>query len=413
MIDLSRFLGPGTGVWWSQAAAEPEPLVHALIDQVPGLGPVSAFVGLTWNERITRDPPPELAIYSYGGLGDLRRLSRQSRLHIVPCHYSSLPRMFAERRLPSDVGFVQVSPPDRDGTCSLGLGVDYASDAIASTPVLIAEINQRMPSTRGSGRIPLERFAAIIETDRPLLEIPDRSGGEVEQAIARHVSELVGDGDTIQMGIGSIPSAVMAQLTGHRHLGLHSGMVSDGVLDLIDKGVIDGSRKEIDRGVAVAGAALGSTALYEGIVDAPIEFRPASYTHAPAVLSKLASFVAINSAIEVDLTGQVGAEIRQGVHVGSVGGQADFSKAASLTGARSIIALRSTWHGQSTIKAELDSGTVTTARAEVDFVVTEHGAAELRGCDVDTRVRRLIAVAAPEHREALARSFSVRPDGVW
>jgi acyl-CoA hydrolase len=319
--------------------------------------------------------------------------------------------MFAERRLPCDVGFVQVSPPDADGTCSLGIGVDYAADAIASTPVLIAEINQRMPPTRGSVRIPLERFAAVVETDRPLLEIPDHSGGDIEQAIAHNVANLVGDGDTIQMGVGAIPAAVMTQLAGHRHLGLHSGMISHGVLDLIDKGVIDGSRKEIDRGVAVTGAALGSTVLYEGIVEAPIEFRPASYTHAPAVLSKLSSFVAINSAIEVDLTGQVGAEIREGVHVGSIGGQADFSKAASLTGARSIIALRSTWRGESTIKAELDGGTVTTARAEVDFVVTEHGAAELRGCDIDTRARRLIAVAAPEHREGLARSFRDRPDG--
>jgi len=411
MLDLTRFLGPGAGVWWSQAAAEPQPLVHLLIDQLADLGPVNAFVGLTWDERITRDPPPELGIYSYGGLGDLRRLSRQSRLHIVPCHYSSLPRMFSERRLPSDVGFVQVSPPDADGTCSLGIGVDYAADAIASTPVLIAEINQQMPPTRGSARVPLERFAAVVETDRPLLEIPGSVGGEIEQAIARNVAGLVDDGDTIQMGVGAIPSAVMAQLAGHRHLGLHSGMISDGVLDLIDKGVIDGSRKQIDRGVAVAGTALGSVALYKGIVGAPIDFRPASYTHAPAILSRLSSFVAINSAIEVDLTGQVGAEIRQGVHVGSVGGQADFSKAASLTGSRSIIALRSTWRGESTIKPELDSGIVTTARAEVDFVVTEHGAAELRGCDVDVRARRLIAVASPEHRDSLARSLRDVPDG--
>jgi acyl-CoA hydrolase len=185
-------------------------------------------------------------------------------------------------------------------------------------------------------------------------------------------------------------------------------MISDAVMRLVDKGVMTGARKQIDPGMLVTGAALGTTALYERVADLPVEFRPASYTHSPATLSQLTTLVSINSAIEVDLTGQVGAEVAGRVYVGAVGGQVDFSRAASLTGARSVIALRSTVKGASTIKPALDFGSVTTARADVDFVVTEHGIAELRGVPLPERVRRLIAVAAPEHREELEKASQAK-----
>jgi acyl-CoA hydrolase len=182
-------------------------------------------------------------------------------------------------------------------------------------------------------------------------------------------------------------------------------MISDGVLTLIEKGVLTGARKEIDPGLVVTGAALGSTWLYDQLDRFPVEFRPASYTHAPEVLSRLRSLVSINSAIEVDLLGQVGAELRRGVHIGAVGGQVDFSRAASLTGARSIIALRSTSGADSTIVPTLRGGVGTTARVDVDAVVTEHGVAHLTGCTVAERARRLVAVAAPQHREQLEDSL--------
>jgi acyl-CoA hydrolase len=399
MIDLSPFVRSGTGVWWSQASAEPTPLVHALLDQADALGPVRAFCGLSWDERLSRHLPESVALSSYGALGDLRRLSR---LAIVPCHYSALPRLFAEGALPADVGFVQVSPPDADGTCSLGVGVDYIADALAHTPVLIAEVNRRMPATTGTPRIPLSRFAAVIETDRPLAEAPVRAADDVELAIARHVAELVEDGDTLQLGVGSLPTAVLDALAGHQDLGVQSGMISDGVLRLVEKGVVTGARKEIDRGVIVTGAALGSTELYERLSELPVEFRPASYTHAPHVLARLSRFVSVNSAIEVDLTGQVGAEQRRGVHIGAVGGQVDFSRAAALTGGRSIITVRARSGAHSTIVARLD-GPVTTGRSDVDHVVTEYGVAHLRGCDLTERARRLAAVAAPEFREDLLK----------
>jgi acyl-CoA hydrolase len=405
MIDLAPHLAPGAGIWWGQASGEATPLVHALLDQIGELGPHRAFCGLTWDERLTRQLPDELSLVSYGALGELRKLSRAGRLEVLPCHYSALPRLFAQRRLPSDVGFVQVSPPDAEGTCSVGVGADYVADALEHTPVLIAEINQRMPATLGTPRIPLSRFAAVVETDRPLAEQPARPADDTELAIARTVAELIEDGDTLQMGVGSLPSAVLDCLTGHQDLGFHSGMISDGVLKLVEKGVLTGARKEIDRGTIVTGAALGTAELYDRLPDLPIEFRPASYTHSPRTLSRLGSLVSINSAIEVDLTGQVGAELRRGVYIGAVGGQVDFSRAAALTGARSIITLRARSGPHSTIVPALDGGVVTTARSDVDVVVTEYGAAHLRGCGLPERARRLIAIAAPEHRDALTRGM--------
>ncbi|MET8427939.1 acetyl-CoA hydrolase/transferase C-terminal domain-containing protein [Nocardia sp. NPDC004860] len=404
MIDLRPHIRAGSGVWWNQAGAEPTPLVNALLEQITQIGPVRAFVGLTWNRAIAHLPAPELAVTSYGGLGDLWRLSKLGLLDIVPCHYSALPRLFAEGALPSDVGLLQVSPPDADGNCSLGIGVDYIADAIEHTPVLIAEINRRMPVTRGAPKIPLSRFAAVIETDRPLLEIPEREPDEVERRIADHVASLVRDGDTIQIGIGTLPAAVLSALESHADLGMHSGMISDAVLRLIDTGVLTGARKEIDAGTVVTGTAIGTSKLYDRVSSMPVDFRPASYTHDPVVLAGLRSFVSINSAIEVDLTGQVGAERRGNIYAGAVGGQTDFTRAASLTGARSIIALRAARKGESNIKAELEYGSVTTARTDVDFVVTEYGIAKLRGLDLAGRARQLIAVSAPEHRERLERA---------
>jgi acyl-CoA hydrolase len=404
VIDLSPHVGPGTGIWWSQASAEPTPLVNALLDQADKLGPLRAFTGMSWNERLTSQLPASVTLMSYGALGSLRALSAQNRLQIVACNYSSLPRLFASRLLPCDVGLVQVSAPDADGNCSLGIGVDYIADAVEHTPVLIAEMNLRMPATVGTAMIPVSRFSAVIETDRPLIEAPERTPDDIEQDIARHVASLIDDGDTIQLGVGSLPSAVLGALAGHADLGVHSGMISDSTMHLVDKGVITGARKEIDRGLLVTGAALGSNELYQRVPDLVAEFRPASYTHAPAVLARLRTLVSINSALEVDLTGQVGAEVRRGVYVGGIGGQADFSRAASTTGARSIIALRSRSAGESTIKAALEGGTVTTSRADVDVVVTEYGAAMLTGASLTERCRRLIAIAAPEHREQLERA---------
>ena len=404
MVDLGDVLRPGMGVWWSQAAAEPRPLVDRLLEQAPALGPLRLFTGLSWNDQLAQQMSPTDTMVSYGGLGSLRELGATDQLDVVPCHYSALPRMFAEHRLPCDAGLLQVSPPDVDGMCSLGIGVDYMADAAEYTSYLFAEINAQMPVLPGSPRIPLSRFTATIETDRPLQEENSRAPGDLDRAIAAHVATLVDDGDTVQVGIGSSGAAVFDALSGHRDLGIHSGMLTDGVMRLIDKGVVTGSRKQIDVGMAVAGTALGTSDLYARVASLPMLFRPTSYTHAPQVLSQLSSLVAVNFAIEVDLTGQVGAEMSRGTYLGAVGGQVDFARSAALTGKRSIVALRSTMRGRSSIKFALDEGVVTTARADVDCVVTEHGIAHLRGQPLAERRRRLIEIAAPEFRDELSRA---------
>ena len=408
MIDLAPFVRPGAGVWWSQAGAEPTPLVHALLDQAQQIGPVRAFTGMSWDRRLTTALPPGVTLVSYGALGALRSLGRSERLQIVPCHYSALPRLFAAGQLPQDVGLVQVSPPDADGNCSLGIGVDYVADAIGHTPTLIAEINQRMPATAGAVSIPVSRFSAVIRTDRPLLEAPGRVSDDTDRAIAKNVAALVPDGATIQTGVGLLPGAVLEALSGHVGLGIHSGVISDPVLDLVDKGVITGEGKDIDQGLIVTGSAVGTGELYQRVAGLPARFRPASYTHAPAVLACLHNLVAINSALQVDLTGQVNAEVQGGRHLGGIGGQGDFSRAAASTGIGSVIALRSSVRGRSTIVAALDQGVVTTGRADVDVIVTEYGAVRLTGLPIEKRAARLIGIAAPEHRDALERAAASR-----
>jgi acyl-CoA hydrolase len=409
MIDLRPHVRAGDGIWWSQAGAEATPLVDALLDQVGDIGRCRAFCGLTFNRRVGHELPEELTLVSYGAMGELRALSAAGRLEVVPAHYSALPRLFAERMLPGDVGLVQVSPPGPNGLCSLGIGADYAADAVQHSRTLIAEINPRMPATTGTPGIPLDRFAAVVETDRPLPEAPNRAPDEVDEAIAGYVAELVEEGDTIQIGVGALPNAILDGLSRHQDLGFHSGMLTDGVLRLVAKGVITGRHKEIDQGLVITGTAIGSADLYARLDEMPVEFRPASYTHNARVLGRFSRLVSINSAIEVDLTGQVGAEVARGRYLGGIGGQADFSGAAARTGARSIIALRARAGTESTIVAALGNGfsgggTVTTARADVDVVVTEYGAAQLRGCPLSERAGRLASIAAPEHRNGLLKA---------
>ncbi|MBD0860305.1 acetyl-CoA hydrolase/transferase family protein [Gordonia sp. zg691] len=404
MIDFGRWLQPGMGVWWSQAAAEPRSLVDELLAAAPDFGPLRLFTGLSWNDQLAQAISPADRMVSYGGLGTLRALGATDQLDVVPCHYSALPRMFAEHRFPCDAGLLQVSPPDRDGMCSLGIGVDYMADAVEHTSLLFAEINRQMPAVPGSPRIPVNRFTATIDTDHPLQEEDRRPADALDRAIAGHIITLVDVGDTLQVGIGSTGAAVFDALAGHKDLGVHTGMITDGVLRLIDKGVVTGARKQVDVGLTVAGTALGSSDLYTRVADLPILFRPTSYTHSPLVLSQLSSLVAVNFAIEVDLTGQVGAEMSRGTYLGAVGGQVDFARAAALTGKRSIIALRSTMRGRSSIKFSLDEGVVTTGRSDVDCVVTEHGIAHLRGQPLAERRRRLIDIAAPEFRDELQRA---------
>lgn len=391
--DLSAFVRAGDGLVWGQACAEPTPLVDAALRLARRLTPLSAFVGLSWRD-FTGRIAPGLRLISYGALG---RLGRLPELEVVPCHFSALPELFAERRLPGDVALIQVAPPDRNGRCSLGVGADYLYDALGHARVVIAEVNDRCPSTAGRS-VPWERLDAVLHTSRPLLEAPAPRPGLLEERIAARVAAIVVDGDTVQLGVGALPEAIIGALSHHRELGIHSGMLSDGLLSLIESGVVTNSRKAIDRGISVTGAALGSARLFDGVADRDdVMFLPVSYTHAPRTLAQVGKLAAINSALEVDLSGQANAETVNGRRLGAVGGQVDFLRAATANGGRPIVALPA-----ERIVNRL-SGPTSTSRSDVDWVVTEHGACSLRGLSDVQRRTALLTVAGAERAEQLAR----------
>jgi acyl-CoA hydrolase len=391
-LELERWILPGDGVVFGQACAEPTVLVDALLAQAQAIGGVRAFVGLAWGDRIASEASDALEIVSYGALG---RLGRAPDLRVIPCHFSALPRLFAAHALPGDVAMVQVSPPDRLGRCSMGVGVDYLADALEHARVVIAEVNDHCPVTAGHW-IAWDRLDAAVFSSRPLLEAPSVRPGETERQIAAHVAALVMDGDTIQLGVGALPEAIMQALGDHRDLGVHSGMISDGVLDLIEAGVVTNARKRADRGVTVTGAALGSQRLFTALgTREDVVFRPVSYTHAPGTLATTGRLCAINSALEVDLSGQANAESIDGRQLGAIGGQVDFLRAAAACGGTPIIALPST-----RVVKQL-SGPVSTARGDVDWVVTEHGARSLQGLTVGQRSVALRQLAGAAHAEAL------------
>jgi acyl-CoA hydrolase len=369
-----------------QCCGEPTGLLEALIEQQPAIGRLSLFVGMTFGETLTR-PGEGLEVSSYGALG---RTAEIPGLAIVPCHFSALPTLFATRAIPVDVALIQVAPPDQRGRCSLGVTVDYLADALPYARVVLAEINAQCPSTSGAW-IERDRIDAAVEVSRPLMQAPSVTPGPIERRIGEHVAELVRDGDTIQLGVGALPEAIVEALAGHRELGVHSGMISDAVLKLIEAGVVSNSRKPTDAGVTVTGAALGSTRLFSSLHERrDVRFAPVSHTHAPRVLAGVGQLCAINSALEIDMTGQVNAESLDGRPIGAVGGQVDFLRAARANDGRAILALP----GRRIVRKL--RGPVTTSRVDVDWVVSEHGARRLTGLTDAGREAALLELAGGE-----------------
>lgn len=340
---------------------------------------------------------------------NMRAALDYDQVDYLPCFLSEIPTLFRSGHYPLDVALLHVSPPDKSGYCSLGVSVDIAKAAADSSKILIAQVNPLMPRTHGDGLLHASRFAALVEVNDP---IPESAGGginEQEVAIARHVSGLIEDGSTLQMGIGSIPDAVTRQLLGHKDLGIHTEMWSDGTLDLIEKGVVTNSRKEVHRGKTVSAFVIGSRRLYDFIDDNPAFLQlEADYVNNPRTIARNPKVVAINSAVEIDLTGQVCADSVGHRIISGVGGQMDFMRGAALSaGGKPIIALNSlTSKGRSKIVAALQPGAgVVTTRSHVHYVVTEFGVADLFGKTLGERARALIAIAHPAHREELARGF--------
>lgn len=405
-LDLRGIVRDGDSIVWGQGTGEPLTLTEALVAQRADLGRMDVFIGSTFSNTLQPEHADRLRISSFGAIGTSAALARAGVLEIVPCHVGQVAGYIGQGVIGCDVAFVQVSPPGPDGRYSFGVIHDYVAAAVARARTVVAEVNDRVPWTWGASSLADDDIDVLVATSRPVLEVGPAAVGDAERAIARHASRYIDDGAVLQMGIGAIPDAILQSLGDRRDLGLHSGMIGDALVGLVESGALTNARKSIDRGMSVAGALIGSRRLYDfAHRNAAIAMRDSAYTHGDEVLARLDRLVSINSAVEVDLTGQVNAELAGGRYVGGTGGQVDYVRAGHRSrGGHSLVALPSTAKGGqvSRIVARLD-GPVTTARSEVDVVVTEHGAAELRGQPLRERARRLAAIAAPQFRERLER----------
>jgi acyl-CoA hydrolase len=409
-LDLAQFVRPGDRIVWGQACGEPTTLIEALISQAAGIGRVSAFAATSFSGILTAEAAQRFDLSSMGAIGALRTVAAKGRLGIVPCHVSQVAPMIEQGLIGCDVAFVQVSPPDENGNHSFGLISDFVAAAVAKARVVIAEVNECVPFTFGDALLPASQINCAVHVARTPVEVPPGQIGETDLAIAKIVAGYIEDGSVIQVGIGAVPDAILRLLHDRRDLGVHSGMIGDGLVDLMQAGVITNATKTIDTGVAVTGALIGTRRLYEFADRNPgIGMRRSSYTHNEGVLSRLSRLVTINSAVEVDLTGQVNAEQSGDQYLGGTGGQVDYVRAGARSpGGHSIIALPATAKGGkvSRISAAL-CGPVTTARSDADVIVTEFGAAELKGQTLAERTRRLVNIAHPDFREELDRAAHV------
>lgn len=410
-IDLTRHIRAGDTISWSHAGAEPVRLIHQFLDQRHRFGgPVGVFLtGVSFSNVLKPEHADTIRFRGIGGLTAPRALAKAGKLETLPRRYYDFPRLIRDGLLPIDVQFLMVSPPDDDGFVSLGVTVGLSNDILAQARVTIAELNPNMPRTAGDTSVHIDRFAAAIWSDDPLVlgPAPVEDLSPAVQQICSNVASLIPDGATVQIGIGSI-GVMLPRLLADRHdLGIHSAILTDGLIDLIESGVANGTRKGIDAGIAVAGELIGTERLYRYADRNPlIALRATSYVLNPATFGALDQLVSVNSALEVDLSGQVNAETLGGINVGAIGGQVDFVRGASGSpGGASVIALQATTgNGRSRIVGRLSDGVVTTARSEVGFIVTEFGIADVRGRTVEERANALAAIAHPDHRSELLRN---------
>ncbi|MFM1987283.1 MAG: hypothetical protein RJA99_240 [Pseudomonadota bacterium] len=406
-IDLARWIRPGDTVFVGQGCGEPLTLSTALVAQRHDLKDVTVLLFTVMSDTFRPEHADALRFRATAVTSGTRALAASGAMDIVPTHYGDSDRLAADGDLRADVVMVQVSAPDASGRVTLGASHDASLALIPHARCVIAEVNRRAPAVRAEHTLALSDFDAIVEVDRPLVESRWPAAGEVEARIADRVAALVPEHATLQLGIGALPDAVLARLVDRRGLGFHSGMMSDRVADLIEAGAIDDAHKGIDVGLSVTGMLIGTERLFRFVHDNPrIAVRRPSYTHGALVLARVRRLFSINSALEVDLSGQVNAEAAGSRYIGTIGGQVEFVRGTRLSeGGVSVIALPAT-QGESRrtrIVASL-SGPVTTPRSDVDHIVTEFGSARLRGLSLAERARALIAIAAPEHRETLERA---------
>ncbi len=413
MIDLSPYIKPGDLVFCAQLGAAPQGLITAFIAQAEKLGGVRLLNSFPLDPGEDRLTAPGLDYVAMDGFGINAKLFQAGKLDIVPAHFSDYTTIFDEGHLCPDVVLCTVTPKDDANRRSLGITLDHMRDAMESARVVLAEESAAMPWTRGDSEISSDFLTAVFPAQNEPYAWQSRPPGPVDHAIAEQVARLVPDRATIQYGVGATPDAIASALVGHKDLGLHSGSVADSFVDLAAAGAITNRFKEIDEGYSVATSLYGTKKLYDFVDRNPgVVMRRGRYTHSATVLSNFRRLYALNSALEVDLTGQIGSEAVNGRYIGAVGGQVNFQRAglASPEG-RAVITLGSTaGRARATrIVAKL-SGPVTTVRADADVIITEHGMAELRGRTLSERAEAMIAIADPEHRTDLRAA--VERDGL-
>lgn len=397
----------GDRVVVGHACGEPPTLVDALVARAPELKNVEIMHMVAMGPAKYAQPGMEGSFRHnslFVGATTRKAVSEGRALH-TPCFFSEIPRLFSRRILPVDVTLMQVTTPDAEGYCSLGVSVDYTLTSARSDRLTIAQMNRHMPRTPGE-KIHLDEIDCIVEKDEPIIELKPPAIGDKEKAIGENVAKLIEDGSTLQLGIGAISDAVLLFLKDKKDLGIHSEMFSDGVVALAEAGVFTNRKKTINTGKYVATFLMGTRKLYDFVDNNPdVMMRTVDYTNDPFIIGQHEKMISINSALQVDLMGQINAEMIGRNQFSGVGGQVDFVRGASRSmGGKSIIALPSTASGGkvSRIVRELDRGSaVTTSRNDVHFIVTEYGAAELRGKCIRDRARALIAIAHPEFRDSL------------
>jgi acyl-CoA hydrolase len=407
--EAVKYIKSNQNVFIHSIAAAPQELIRAMTERGGELKNVSLYQIHTEGEAPYAAPQYKEA-FNIKALfvgPNVREAVQAGRGSYIPIFLSEASALFRRRAIPLDVALISVAPPDKHGFCSLGPSIDISLAAAESARLIIAQVNQHMPRTHGDGHIHVDDIDIMVAHDEPLPELHLPEMGPTERAIGRNVAALVDDGACLQMGIGAIPNAVLAALGNHKNLGVHSEMFADGVLPLIEKGVINGSQKVMLPGVIVSAFALGSQTLYDFIDDNPmVKLLDFEIVNNTAVIQQNPKVTAINSAIEIDLTGQVCADSIGSSIFSGVGGQMDFIRGASLSkGGKPIIALPATTRGgKSKIVSRLKQGAgVVTTRAHIHYVVTEFGAVDLYGKSINERIRLLTGIAHPDHREALAR----------
>lgn len=394
-------------IFVQMGAATPELLLKELVDQASRLKDVHLYHMHIEGEAKHTAVEYEGVFHDHSFFvgANVRKAVNEGRADYIPMFYSELPAVLRNRIIDIDVAFIQVSPPDVHGFCSLGVSVEATLAAFQSAKKIIAQVNPNMPRTHGDGIIPFSKIDGAVWTDVPLHESVLLAPSKNEQEIGKYVASLVEDGATLQMGIGAIPNAVLANLKDHKDLGIHTEMFSDGIIELIEKGVITGKYKDKHPGKIVSGFAVGTKKLYDFIDDNPLfSFLDIAYVNDTAVIRRNPKVTAINSAVEVDLMGQVCADSIGPRQFSGVGGQMDFMRGAALSkGGKPIIALCSTTkRGESKIVNFLKKGAdVVTTRAHVRYIVTEYGIADLYAKTLKERAKALINIAHPDHREEL------------